>query len=135
MKTLSLLFFLVACLVIAGCKNEKVTPQQLQGTYKGSFASVNTASASDRSGLLGGSAQVVISGNNYQGGSTAVQQSRGSYVIKDNAITFTDSLVHTANFNWSLLLSGTFKQSTKGDSVVWTKTLGTFNFIFTLKKQ
>jgi hypothetical protein len=135
MKTLSLLVFLVACLVIAGCKNENVTPQQLQGTYKGSFASVNTASASDRSGLLGGSAQVVISGSNYQGGSTAAQQSRGSYVIENNDIIFTDSLAHTADFNWALLLNGTFKQSTKGDSLVWTKTLGTYNYIFTLKKQ
>jgi hypothetical protein len=135
MKAFSLIVFLAVCLMIADCKDGKVTPQQLQGTYKGSFESLNIASASDRSGLLGGSAEVVIRGNNYQGGSTVVQQSRGSYVIKDNEITFTDSLVHTANFNWSLLLSGTFKQSTKGDSLVWTKTLGNFNFIFTLKKQ
>ncbi|WP_184545999.1 hypothetical protein [Mucilaginibacter sp. FT3.2] len=135
MKVYTLLVFLFACFIIASCKNDKIVPQQLQGTYKGSFKSLNTASANDRSGLLGGSAQVVISGNNYMGGSSAVQQSRGSYVITGNNIIFTDSLAHTADFNWSLLLSGTFKQSTKGDSLVWTKTLGTYNYIYTLKKQ
>lgn len=135
MKVYLLFTFLFACFIIASCKNDKVTPQQLQGTYKGSFKSLNTASLNDRSGLLGGSAEVVIGSNTYMGGSSAVQQSRGSYLITGSNITFTDSLAHTANFNWSLLLSGTFKQSTKGDSVVWTKTLGTYNFIYTLKKQ
>ncbi|SEO49551.1 hypothetical protein SAMN05428947_102569 [Mucilaginibacter sp. OK283] len=121
--------------MIAACKDDKVIPQQLQGTYKGSFRSVNTASMTDRAGLLNGSAEIVISGNNYQGGCAAVQQSKGGYVVAGNEITFTDSLMHTADFNWSLLLNGTFKQSNKGDSLVWTKTLGTYNYIYTLKKQ
>ncbi|QEC75706.1 hypothetical protein [Mucilaginibacter ginsenosidivorax] len=135
MKAHRPLIFLFACFIIAACKDDKITPQQLQGTYKGSFRSLNTASMTDRSGLLNGSAEIAISGNTYQGGSTAAQQSRGSYVISGNEIIFTDSLAHTADFNWSLLLNGAFKQSTKGDSLVWTKTLGTYNFIYTLKKQ
>ncbi len=38
-----------------------------------------------------------------------------------NELTFTDQLVRTADFNWNVLLNGTYTAEVKGDSLILTK--------------
>ena len=38
-----------------------------------------------------------------------------------NQLTFTDQLVRTADFNWNVLLNGTYTTEVKGDSLILTK--------------
>jgi hypothetical protein len=131
MKTPIYFILLSATLSFTACSKNEATPlpQKLDGTYTGTF----TCSGA---GSINTTAHVTISGKTYQGSlnTTFGVLSRGSYVVNNsNQITFTDSTVHTANFNWGLLLNGTYSSTTKGDSLILVKK-GT-DYTYRLKKQ
>ena len=132
MKTPVLFILLSAVLSFTACTKNKVTPlpQKLDGTYTGAF----TATGTD---AINTTAHVVIAGRTYQGSlnTTFGVLSRGSYIVNNNQITFTDSTVHTANFNWGLLLNGTYSSTIKGDSLILVKKGSGFNYVYRLKKQ
>lgn len=129
---ISYLFIIGLACSFTGCQKSTVTPVQLQGTYKGSLKSIANGNTAQ---LLSSSVAVTISGNLYQSTLQGPASSKGSFRISNNELIFTDSLAHTANFNWNELLNGTYTQGTIADSLVWTKTLGTFKYVYTLKKQ
>jgi hypothetical protein len=59
---------------------------------------------------------------------------RGSFQTDDNTITFTDSCSWTANFDWSLILSGTYQASlTDGTLRIW-KTNGAVTDEYVLRR-
>jgi hypothetical protein len=82
-----------------------------------------------------GNINVQLSGKNYQAAFTESPSfmSRGSFMIDNNKVIFTDSLAHAAYFNWSILLSGTFTPTLKGDSLILVK--GDGSYAYRLKKQ
>ena len=104
MKTPIFFILLSATLSFTACSKNEATPlpQKLDGTYTGAFTSTSV-------GATNATAKVVITGKTYQATlKTAFGvSSRGSYVTSNNQIAFTDSTLHTANFDWGLLLNGT----------------------------
>ena len=130
MKLQSLIIMLFILLAVTACNKDNTTPVKLEGTYTGKFTSTSVNANT-------GAVKVKISGKTFQATLNTFMslESRGSYAISNNQITFQDSLAHTANFDWGLLLNGTYKQSTKGDSIVWTKTSGSNKYTYILKKQ
>ncbi|MBB6108433.1 hypothetical protein [Mucilaginibacter lappiensis] len=132
MKTPIFFILLSATLSFTACTKDKATapPQKLDGTYTGAFTSSSTDATN-------ATAKVVISGKTYQATlNTAFGvSSKGSYATGNNQIAFTDSTVHTANFDWGLLLNGTYTSTTKGDSLILVKKGAGFNYTYRLKKQ
>jgi len=132
MKTPVFLILLSAILSFTACTKNKVTPlsKKLDGSYTGAFTSSGP-------GSINTTANVIISGKTYQGSlnTTFGVLSRGSYVVNNNQITFTDSIVHTANFNWGLLLNGVYTATTKGDSLILVKKGTGYNYTYRLKRQ
>ncbi|MDN3550930.1 hypothetical protein [Mucilaginibacter aquaedulcis] len=130
MKAQPMLITLLISLSLVACKKDKAKPVGLSGTYSGKLYSTSP-------GVTQANAQLVISNRNY---TAAVDipfggGSRGTYMVNGNEITFTDSLVHTANFDWGLLLNGKYTSTTKGDSLILVKTSNNYNYTYRLKKQ
>ena len=132
MKTPIFFILLSATLSFTACSKNEATPlpQKLDGTYTGAFTSTSV-------GATNATAKVVITGKTYQATlNTAFGvSSKGSYVTSNNQIAFTDSTVHTANFDWGLLLNGTYSSTTKGDSLILVKKGTGYNYTYRLKKQ
>lgn len=133
MKTPIFFLLLSATLSFTACTKDKASapPKKLDGTYTGAF----TSSGPD---AIKTTANVVISGKTYQGSlnTTFGVLSKGSYVVNnDNQVTFTDSTIHTANFNWGLLLNGSYTSTIKGDSLILVKKGAGFSYTYRLKKQ
>ncbi|SDS56968.1 hypothetical protein SAMN05216490_1396 [Mucilaginibacter mallensis] len=61
--------------------------------------------------------------------------SKGVYTLSGNKIALTDSLVHTANFDWNLILVGSYSYNVNADSLIITKTSGTNTYTYKLKRQ
>lgn len=111
-------------------KNQTVYPGP-SGNYNGSLRTVTPTSTL----LLSSQVQVSLQDGHYQSSSASNATSKGTYSAKDNVLLFTDSTAHNTLMNWDFLLNGAFATSTKGDSVVWTKTIGNISYVYTLKKQ
>jgi hypothetical protein len=45
----------------------------------------------------------------------------GSYRISGNSLTFSDTVMHTAEFDWSLILNGDFTYSNDGNRITLTQ--------------
>jgi hypothetical protein len=134
MKAFSLLFLFIALVVAGGCKKDNVSSQKLQGNYTGRLV---TQGVQSTPGVI--DFKVEITGNNYHAFPTTgllPLSSKGTFALNNNdQIAFTDSLVHTANFNWSLLLSGTYSAEYKGDSLILVKGGDNYSYTYRLKKQ
>lgn len=130
MKSRSLLIMLLMLLSLAACKREKVTPVNLKGAYTGKLYSTNV-------GVSETDARLVMTDKTYTASINTPfgADSRGRYVVNDNEITFTDSLAHTANFDWGLLLDGKYTSTIKGDSLILVKKGNMYNYTYRLKKQ
>lgn len=64
----------------------------------------------------------------------------GEYTLENGEITFTNECFWTAEFDWSLILSGTFKLKKTSTEMTFEKTMGTGNsqikdvYIFQMKR-
>jgi len=135
MKMFSVLVILFAVAIISACKKDAattVTPEKLQGNYTGWVVSDGIETVS-----IVGNVSVQISGGNYQSAFTSSSfpagSSKGSFTVNNNQVVFVDSLAHTANFNWGVLLNGTYATQFKGDSLILNKSDGSYSY--RLKKQ
>jgi hypothetical protein len=61
--------------------------------------------------------------------------SKGTYTLSGNVISLTDSLVHTANFDWGLILSGKYNYNVDADSLIITRMAGENTYTYKLKRQ
>ncbi|WP_183562436.1 hypothetical protein [Mucilaginibacter sp. SP1R1] len=131
MKTSVFFILLLTLLSFAACHKDKtITPLKLEGIYNGTLISSSPGESSVN-------AKVTLSAKTYQASLTTPfgAGSKGSYIINNNQVTFTDSTVHTANFDWGLLLNGTYTPTTKGDSLILIKKGEGYNYTYHLKKQ
>jgi hypothetical protein len=107
-------------ILFAGC-SDKLNPDLLNGRYTGTFHYISPAD------LKGTSAPADVrladgryssAGNEHYipaGGS-------GTFVIKDQKfLEFKDENIWTANFDWGLILNGTYNYEVKADSLILTR--------------
>jgi hypothetical protein len=129
MKIYNLLVLLSFVVIATGCKKVNITTQKLQGNYTGQLVS-----KSDQPSVTNFNVQ--LSGNTYQASATSgvlPLGTKGSFKVNNNQVVFVDSLAHTANFNWGLLLNGSYATQLKGDSLILIKSDG--SYAYRLKKQ
>jgi hypothetical protein len=96
---------------------------ELNGTYTGTFQRF--------SGEYAGEISIVEMNfdNGRWGGTSSIPKypalCAGEYTVGNGEITFTNECFWTAEFDWSLILSGTFKFRQSATSITFEKTMGT----------
>jgi hypothetical protein len=125
-----LIFSLFLC--ISACKREKQAPSL--GTYSGTFtvtysSNIHTGPVSIQ---LKSPDEYSSTGNpNYfpAGGS-------GHYTVKDNQILFEDRNIYTANFDWNLILNGSYHFSRDGKQLkIWANKKNGGHYEYDLQQQ
>ncbi|OKS86623.1 hypothetical protein [Mucilaginibacter polytrichastri] len=137
MRVHKLLALTAAVVLLGSCKKSELKSLKLNGTYSGQFSTRNNPLTNSIVESLH-SVTVKFSGSNYQ--STANPDympagGQGSFLTKNDEITFRDTTVHTANFDANLVLNGTYNYSTKGDSLLIVKQINYVFYTYKLKRQ
>lgn len=113
------------CFLLGGCQigNEPSRTQDLQGVWEGTYTRTDHF-GTDSALTQEGSATFRFTGTEYScygeefylppGGA-------GNYRISDSKIILTDLAGHTAEFDWSLILSGEFDYSFDGKNLTLTQ--------------
>lgn len=132
MKTVSLLFiFFTLATCLSGCKKENLRIED--GTYKGKFTvTYSSGTQSGQTTLVLKNGEFSCSGNPTKipaGGS-------GTFSSNNSTITFNDVNFWTADFDWNLILSGTYDYTFNGKNLKITANKnGVGNYTYDLKKQ
>ena len=129
MRPLLLFAFSFLLLVIGGCQKSTPLPE-LDGTYTGTFQREPGGQIAQVS--------LLFSGKEYSGTSQIRKYPAlctGTYeVTSDNKIKFTNDCIWTAEFDWTLILSGEYNLRVKGDTVEMVRQRGTERDIYRLRK-
>jgi hypothetical protein len=107
-----------AAITLTACDKSDSTSFSLNGRYMGTFS---------RSGMDTVGVSILFDENNFDGSSERVNYPaicHGSFDLNDNLIRFNDSCAWTANFDWSLILSGQYNISYNDGNVRIWKTNG-----------
>jgi len=107
----------VCCLIgLLGCdKDEKNFPKLQEGIYVGTFQRELVWSPSDTAKIT-----MTFSSNTWSGSSNKVKYPalcKGTYSIVGDTIIFENECAWTAEFDWSLILSGKYKLMTEGNTI------------------
>lgn len=123
-----LLFTLLGVLIIS-CTKEKL---EENSTYSGIFT------VSYNGEKEAGPASITFEDNTYNstGNSDYIPAGgNGSYVKRKDSIYFSDVNFWTANFDWNLILDGSYSYKSEGDSLVMTKRKGENLYLYKLKRN
>jgi len=109
--------------------NDNNTPGDFSGAYVGTFS---------RTGMDTANVRLNIGNGIFSGQSDRVKYPaicHGSYSQGDNTITFVDSCTWTADFDWSLILNGTYNISYPDNTLIriW-RTSGAITDEYLLRK-
>lgn len=123
---------LVLLAILASCKkdNESDSARPIDGGYSGTFT---------RTGMDTARVTLSLGENLYEGQSNTERYPaicRGSFELSQNVIVFADSCTWTANFDWTLILNGTYNISFLNDNGIriW-RTNGDITDEYLLKRQ
>lgn len=97
-------------------------PNLLEGRFIGTFERTDK-------GISQGIAEVsLILEDNRFGGSGGPNRyptiCQGTFALSRNTITFTNTCFFTADFDWSLILGGTYQISQEGEELVFRRSMG-----------
>jgi hypothetical protein len=132
--------FLMLAVAFGSCGKDNILKYgKPSGIFKGNFTSyascpqcvITTATRS-------GDVTVKFSGNTFQstGNSNYIPAGgEGKFTVQGNQIIFTDQNVHTANFDWNLVLNGTYDSQIKTDTLVLEKVVNIQHYKYILVKQ
>lgn len=116
-RNLILIHFIALLAVLTSCEdaNKRSTPE-LDGLYTGIF----TVEYKDGQ-LRSNEVTVAFDGNTYSSSTGADRipaGGSGTFSVKENTITFSDENIWTADFDWNLILNGTYTYSSNGKELV-----------------
>jgi hypothetical protein len=110
-----IIYTIVLFSIFLGCENkDKIEIKLSDGTYVGTFQREIVWSKSDTANI-----SITISSNNWSGTSDKIKYPalcNGTFLIEGDTITFNNECAWTAEFDWSLILSGKYVISKKGDT-------------------
>lgn len=122
---------LALTLIIAACqKDNDAVIANFDGMYSGTFHRTGM----DTTEVTLSFSQTIFEGESSREKYPAI--CRGSFEIEDNIISFADSCTWTADFDWSLILNGTYNFSFRSDNTLrlW-RTNGTVTDEYILRKR
>jgi hypothetical protein len=116
---------LVLLLACEGREEEVFINGSLSGTYTGTFLRTSPLIRYQPSEVT-----ITFEGNRFSGSSSIPKYPaicRGTYSISQSTITFADECFWTADFDWNLILSGSFSITLSGDELVLERSYGEFD--------
>lgn len=115
-----LFYILTIAVALSSCKKEN-NAIDFKGKYLGTFRSM----ANGQLQII--PAELNLAKPNFEL-TKGAKPGNGTFKVEDKMnITFTDTNVWTADFNWNLILSGTYIYEALGDSLILTKKFATSN--------
>jgi len=130
-------FAIILLLATSSCEEKSDDKTILEGTYSGTFTNWNNDPAANTV-ILSGQTTVTFTNNTYTstGNDNKIPAGgSGTFKIEENFVNFVDRNVWTANFDWNLILNGSYTYSMKGDSLFLLKTLGYNHYQYELKRK
>jgi hypothetical protein len=127
--------FLLLLVLIAftSCEEDTWQLESLKGEYEGTFLR-----SSPNARFQPAKVTMVFEGDSFSGSSSIRNYPaicRGKFTMNNDQVTFENSCFFTADFDWSLILSGTWKITCEGDEIVLTKKSGSITDWYWLKKK
>ena len=114
-------------IILYSCDKTETQPY-LDGRYIGIF---------HRTGMDTALINILFDGSRFEGSSNRQNYPAicsGSFRLEENSIFFTDSCMWTANFDWSLILAGSYNINTSDGTVRIWKTNGTVTDEYLLRQ-
>jgi len=116
MKYVSIItfFFLISC-----DNQNDFTAEIIEGTYRGTYTVINNY-ASDHEDSESGSVELLLEHNNYMITPEVYltpPNSIGKYTLATSSIIFQDTVEHTANFDWTLIIAGEYQYKLVEDNL------------------
>jgi len=129
--TTTILFF---TLVLSSCSKEKIELKHLDGDYAGDF----TVYYKDQDKTMTSKATLKLKDGHFScsGNPNRIPAGgSGTYHIEGEQIVFQDTNAWTAEFDWALILTGTFNFHKKGDNLTLKRPSANENtYTYDLKK-
>ena len=126
-------FILLLVVSAGGCKKGNEPVANLNGTYKGTFQRKVSGQGAVSNVTLNFSADS-CTGQSQTAKYPAL--SEGTFSIKGDSISFKNSSMWTAEFDWSLILDGKYELKSSGKNMVISKAYSNGNVdVYTLAKQ
>lgn len=123
MKTSYLLqFFFIFSLLLSCAEAENVTIITEKMELEGTFQRITGSEAGPVAEVT-----LLFHSGKWEGNSSRSKYPalcKGNYTLKENTITFENECMWTADFDWSLILSGTFNIIQTESHMVWEKRIG-----------
>jgi len=123
-----LLLCTILAVLFVACEKTESSTYSLGGQYMGIFS---------RTGMDTSQVSIYFDQNRYEGISSRPHYPavcKGTFVLDDNTINFSDSCAWPASFDWSLILSGTYNlQISEGTVRIW-KTNGAITDEYLLRQ-
>lgn len=112
------LFLVLSLLLVTACNKAKENPSSsIEGNYIGNF---------ERNGNVS-NVQLTLANQKFSGESETARFPaicEGNYSVVNGTITFENTCVWTADFDWSLILSGTWSFNLEENVLTMTKSNG-----------
>ncbi|RQO32548.1 hypothetical protein DBR32_02820 [Taibaiella sp. KBW10] len=113
--------FLLLCCTFFACSKADMggnMPHFSEGTYSGTFQRQNLTSSA------GSAITLNFSAGNWHGSSTINKYPalcEGTYMMTSSTISFVNTCTWAPDFDWSLILEGTYEMTSYGDTIVLSK--------------
>jgi hypothetical protein len=125
----NLLFFLISLTALISCSEDDTIYSNIEGYYVGTFQRGENTS----------NVELLLTNNEFSGGVTGTEGfykfpaiCRGTYSVKSKEIVFSNTCFWTAEFDWTLILTGNWIFTFKNNTLTLKNSIGD---IYRLKKQ
>ncbi len=124
---LSVVIFLISLTSLISCSNDEVINYNIEGNYTGIFKRGDNTS----------NVALQLVNNEFSGGSTEGYNKfpaicKGTYTVKNDEITFNNTCIWTAEFDWTLILGGSWNYAFKNNTLTLNNLIGD---VYILNKQ
>lgn len=133
MKYLIIGAMLALAMTFWGCKDtEDVDPSFLQGQFTGTFERTVAGSSQGAATV-----SLLLEGNSFSGGGGPNRYPvicNGTFTISGSSISFENACFFTADFDWSLILGGTWQASQQGGELILRRSSDTIVDTYRLRR-
>lgn len=122
------LLFMSLAIIFLSCEKSDAGSNELGGRYMGIFS---------RTGMDTSQVSIYFDQDRFEGFSSVEHYPAicsGTFTLGDNTVVFNDSCAWPANFDWSLILSGTYNVNFSDGTVRIWKTNGTVTDEYLLRQ-
>jgi len=125
------LILIISTFLLISCNDESVDLIDIEGTYEGTFIRTSPNAKYTPSQVT-----LTFSNGQFQGESDVTKYPAicsGTYEVKGNKVEFENACVWTAEFDWSLILSGEFTAELTSDELTLQRKNGSTWDLYELK--